>query len=208
MQSQGGDGASRGLVRRGVVLLCAVDFRERSSRALRHALRLLAAGAGSELHVVHVVPEHMARQLDPSDVTDALAELVIELVPHELRGVDLSLVWTHVRVGALLSSLAVAVDDLGADVLLVGAAPPIEGHEDEQAVARAIAPCSLFVAGGPLSMHSHPRERRPCPDCARMRVPGSERLFCAAHQPDVAPARSLARIVAPAVPGLEHARLH
>lgn len=137
---------------RPLVLLVGVDFRPAAAWALRHALGLLAADAASAVHVVHVVSEDRAHDLDGEDVRAALAQMVRDVARAPLSDAQLGRVCVHVGIGELVPELAVLSSALGADLVVVGRCPRTDGLRAERPLLAALGPAGLFVAGDGLAL--------------------------------------------------------
>lgn len=164
-------------------MVVGVDFRSRSLRALEHALAMLACGASTELHLLHVLDPATADAALRAAVPDALAELAHKIEP-DLTGIA----WAHVREGSVVLELRRLAFDVGADLIVVG-----DGDSGRGIDPQRYHPFSVLHAGEALELSTRPFHTARCRECiAARRI--AYRAFCARHARPGARARA---IVAP-----------
>jgi nucleotide-binding universal stress UspA family protein len=169
------------------VVLVGIDFSPQSSEILR-AAATVAGPAGSELHLVHVLPDefgssradrelHFATEFDRS--RQELDRFAIEV------GSSVKHVAGHLRVGAPDVALAQLAIDIGADLIVVGT----HGrrgldHLMLGSVAESLvrhAPCPVLT-WRPKSVPIWNQIAPPCTDClAVQRETNRAALWCARH---------------------------
>lgn len=144
-------------------IVVGVDFSEQGDLALE-AARVMAEDSGAVLHLVHAFPTPLilnpyATTL-PSDFAVGLREAAHERLEARAARIEGVKVETHLRSGTPADAVLAAVDELGADLLVVGThgrrgvRRVFQGSVAER-VAR-LAPCSVLTvrSGG------EPRSRR------------------------------------------------
>jgi nucleotide-binding universal stress UspA family protein len=170
-----------GAPRTRAVLVCGVDLRPRSARAIRHTLGMLRSGAAGEAHFVHVLPPSRA-------VETSLLEAIPRAVGGLVRDVEVPAAptWAHVRIGIPRFEIRRLAFDVGADLVVVG-----ERAEPDPDDAERHAPFSVLTAGESLVLDSRPFRAQRCTACTRAAaLPGSRAPFCPAHaRAGVAPHR-------------------
>jgi len=170
------------------VVLVGIDFSPQSSDVLR-AAAAIAAPAGSELHLVHVLPAEMlgasradrelqfATELDRS--RQELDRFALEV------GGSVKRLAGHLRVGAPDVEIAQLASDLGADLVVVGT----HGRRGLDrlllgSVAESLtrhAPCPVMT-WRPKSVPIWSQIAPPCTDClAVQRETNRATLWCERH---------------------------
>ncbi len=193
------------------VIVVGVDYSEVSRLALREALNLAAAHAGSQVHVVHV--ETVTPPLR-SGLTDEVLEVwpvdppliksrvdaalgrLHRVLTEEVKGFEqaqdgpartsIDRVVSHVRLNAPGREIAQLASDLEADLVVVGT-------HGRSAIARALlgsvahavvnlAPCPVLVVRS-KRVSAAPAIEPPCPRCLEARrQSGGHELWCDQHR--------------------------
>lgn len=170
------------------VVLAGIDFLALSKEVLAHAAEL-ALSAGSELHVVHVLPD--------SEVTAVQGERAIGVVnlaadahaKMENLAADLpdsvSRIFLHLSAGKADVEIAQLASDISADLIVVGTRAHsgfdrmIGGSVAETLLH--LAPCPVLVYR-PKSIPAWEQIIPPCPDCVEtQRATRRARLWCDRH---------------------------
>jgi len=182
-----GNGKSAGIA----VVLAGVDFSTLSIEAFAVA-QDVAAKAGGELHLVHVLPlpaadsfvaSRATRELRYAEMASEVQNRLQQLVAHAPAGIKrISL---HVRVGSADAEIAQLASDIGADLIVVGTqgltgiARMVLGSVSESLVRRA--PCPV-LAYRSKAAPAWPQIEPPCPDClATQRETQRRQLWCERH---------------------------
>jgi nucleotide-binding universal stress UspA family protein len=174
------------------IVLVGVDFSPLTEGVLRTAADLARNGAG-ELHIVHVAAHALSettatlsadRPLERASEADAdhvRLELLAKSVAQSIPRVVL-----HTRVGRADVEIAQLAQDIGADVLVVGAggASRLErlllGSVAESLVRNA--PCPV-LAYRPKTVPTWDRIQPPCRDCIAIQEASNRtRLWCDRHE--------------------------
>jgi nucleotide-binding universal stress UspA family protein len=164
------------------------DFTEASGFAFDQAARVARCIPGSDLHVVHVVPEGTGAG-DAQRLAGQLREYLEEKVK-VLGGLERQAVGVHVRAGRPARELAQLARDVSADLLVVGAS---KGPHLKQMVLGSVAerllraaPCPVFISGPMPETRAdayEPAIEPACPDCvAGRRKTGDGEWWCARHR--------------------------
>jgi nucleotide-binding universal stress UspA family protein len=170
------------------IVLVGIDFLALSKEVLAHAAAL-ALSAGSELHVVHVLPD-----MDVSAVQGERAIGVVNLaadaqVRLEALSADLpasvSRIFLHLSAGKPEVEIAQLASDIGADLIVVGTRGRsgldrlVNGSVAENLLHLAPCPVQVFR---PKSIPAWEQIAPPCPDCVEVqRATGREQLWCDRH---------------------------
>jgi nucleotide-binding universal stress UspA family protein len=170
------------------IVLVGIDFLALSKEVLAHAAEL-ALSAGSELHVVHVLPD-----MDVTAVQGERAIGVVNLaadaqVRLESLSADLpasvTRIFLHLSAGKPEVEIAQLASDIGADLIVVGTRGRtgldrlVNGSVAENLLH--LAPCPVQVYR-PKSIPEWEQIVPPCPDCVEVqRASGRERLWCDRH---------------------------
>jgi nucleotide-binding universal stress UspA family protein len=170
------------------IVLVGIDFLALSKEVLAHAAEL-ALSAGSELHVVHVLPD-----LDVSAVQGERAIGVVNLAADaqaklETLSADLpdsvTRIFLHLSAGKPEVEIAQLASDIGADLIVVGTRGRsgidrlVNGSVAENLLHLAPCPVQVFR---PKSIPAWEQIVPPCPDCVEMqRATHRERLWCERH---------------------------
>lgn len=187
MTINNGNGKSAGIA----VVLVGVDFSALSLEAFAVG-QDVAAKAGGELHLVHVLPLPAAdpfvasrgtRELRFAEMASDVQSRMQQLVARAPEGVQrISL---HVRVGSPDAEIAQLASDIGADLIVVGTqgltgiARLVLGSVSESLVRRA--PCPV-LAYRSKAAPAWPEIEPPCPDCLTMQRETQRRqLWCERH---------------------------
>jgi nucleotide-binding universal stress UspA family protein len=173
------------------VVLAGIDFSPLSSEVLRTAADLTKGGPG-ELHVVYVTARALSestailsadRPLELASEADA-AHARLERLAKE-AALSVPRVVLHVRVGRPDVEIAQLAQDIGADLLVIGAGSAgrlerlLLGSTAESLVRNA--PCPV-LAHRPMSAAPWEKIQPPCPDClAVQRSSRRARLWCDRH---------------------------
>jgi universal stress protein A len=175
-----------------VVVLVAVDFSPLAADAVRTAADL-ARNAQGELHLVHVTA-HPPSQSTASLSADRPLERASEADANHVRlevlakevGSSIPRIVLHTRVGRADLEIAQLAQDIGADLLVVGAggASRLErlllGSVAESLVRNA--PCPV-LAYRPKSVNTWEQIQLPCPDClAVQRATKRAHFWCDRHE--------------------------
>lgn len=173
------------------VVLVGIDFSDQTREVLGTAARI-AAPAGSELHLVHVMPlgpgetlgaSRADRELEFASQMDqarqGLDRLAME-IPNPIKRVA-----GHLRVGAPDVEIAQLASDLGADLIVVGT----HGHRGLDrlllgSVAESLvrnAPCQVLTWRH-KSTPAWSQIAPPCPDCVKVQKETARaKLWCERH---------------------------
>ena len=173
------------------VVLVGIDFSEHSGDVLRAAANL-AGPAGSELHLVHVLPLSPGETLGASRADRELAYATeLDRSRQELDrfamevGSSVKHLAGHLRVGAPDVEIAQLASDIGADLIVVG----INNRRGLErllvgSVAGSLvrnAPCPVLT-WRPKSIPAWNQIAPPCPDCVTVqRRTGRATLWCERH---------------------------
>jgi nucleotide-binding universal stress UspA family protein len=170
------------------VLVLGLNLADQDSSgyAFDEAMRIGSRISGSQMHIVHVVPQ--ATSGDSARETAGLLRLYVssKYASLGLRGPHQ--VGLHVRAGDAGREIAQLAADVGADMVVVGThrAPHLKalfvGSTAERVMASAA--CPVFVAGPrPRPEPSHVIViEPPCPDCVQQRAATDGRSWwCARH---------------------------
>jgi nucleotide-binding universal stress UspA family protein len=171
------------------VVVAALAFDETGEAALREAAQV--AGAGCELHVVHIVREgaHATTKGEMGSLNKHLDDATAKLREFLAAKGTSQRVVCHVRVGDFARSILQVAVDVNADLLIVGT------HQRKGvaklwlgSVAKEVlehAHCPVLVAlpkdytGKTVSDSIQP----PCPDCVTIRQQTKgETFWCERHQ--------------------------
>jgi len=160
------------------IIVVGTDFSEHAEHALDRALEKAAARPGSEVHVVHVAPEHRfgvtakAGVLGPEATVDAVDRFVLERMERVRARVDttpIARVVAHYRHGSPAEGIARLAGDVGADLVVIGSraadiANPVLGPNGER-ISRLVR-CPILVVAAPPGedVHSTPSSRAPPSD--------------------------------------------
>jgi nucleotide-binding universal stress UspA family protein len=170
------------------IVLVGIDFLALSKEVLAHAAEL-ALSAGSELHVVHVLPD-----MDVTAVQGERAIGVVNLAADararlEKLATDLpdtvTRIFLHLSAGKPEVEIAQLASDIGADLIVVGT----RGRSGlERFVSGSVAENLLHLAPCPVQVYrpkSIPASEQiepPCPDCVEtQRATGRARFWCDRH---------------------------
>jgi nucleotide-binding universal stress UspA family protein len=175
-----------------VVVLVAIDFSPLAEEVLETAANL-ARNARGELHLVHVTAEAPSRStailsadrpLERASEADA-DHVRLERLAKQV-GASIPRIVLHTRIGRADLEIAQLAQDIGADLLVVGAggASRLErlllGSVAESLVRNA--PCPV-LAYRPKSVAAWERIQPACPDCiAIQRATQRARLWCDRHE--------------------------
>ena len=137
-------------------IVAAVDFSDVTPCVLERAAKEVKLRPGATLHLIHVVPAPVAPAgaFMPHlaiDMTQALEETREELLRvARAAGLGTLSVVGHVRIGAALQEIAALADEVGADLIVVGASSKglamraLLGSTAYSLVRQA--PCSVLIA--------------------------------------------------------------
>jgi nucleotide-binding universal stress UspA family protein len=170
------------------VVLVGIDFSEHSNDVLRAAVGV-AAPAGSELHLVHVLPSEMLgtsradRDLRFATELDR-ARQELDRLAMGVQG-SIKRVAGHVRAGAPDVEIAQVASDIGADLIVVGTHTR---HGLDRIALGSVAsslvrnaPCPVMT-WRPKSIPVWNQIAPPCTDClAVQRQTGRAALWCERH---------------------------
>jgi universal stress protein A len=170
------------------VILVGIDFLALSKEVLSYAAEL-AVSAGSELHVVHVLPDR-----DVAAVQGERAMGVVNLAEeahHKLANLAADLpamvarMFLHLAAGHVDVEIAQLGSDIGADLIIVGtrARSGLDRLLESSVAANLLrlAPCPVLVYR-PKSIPAWEQIVPPCPDCLEVqRTSGRARLWCDRH---------------------------
>ena len=173
------------------VILVGLDFSDSSSEVLRTATAL-ARTAGSELHLVHILPEPATDMLGISRADRGLGAVerlektreVLDELASEIVG-SVKRVVGHIRVGKPDLEIAQLASDLRADLIVVGT----HGYRGLDrlllgSVAESLvrhAPCPVLTYR-PKVTPIWEQIAPPCPDCVRTQEETHRaKLWCERH---------------------------
>lgn len=172
------------------VVVAALAFDETGEAALREAASV-AAGEGTELHVVHVITEgaHVTTKGEMGDLTSHLDAATAELRKFLADKGTAQRVICHVRVGEAARAILQAAVDVSADLVIVGThkrkgvTKLLLGSVAKEVVDHAHCPVLIAVpkdySGKTISESIQP----PCPDCMAIRKQThGETFWCERHQ--------------------------
>jgi nucleotide-binding universal stress UspA family protein len=169
------------------VVVAAVDRSEASEAVVVTSPRLANALGATELHFVHVIgpTNPQLRELGPPVIERDDARLFLEAVVNRAApSFDGSIV-PHVRIGPVRSEILRVVNDLEADLLVVGSHPKAMLEKlFTGSVSRSLmrtAPCPVYVAR-PKLYPTAPAIEPPCPGCVEVqRASNGAVQLCAQH---------------------------
>lgn len=170
------------------IVLVGIDFQALSQEVLAYGAER-AVAQGSELHVVHVLPDDHVSAVQAEraigvvslaeDARVRLEKLATDLPP------EVSRIFLHLAAGAADVEIAQLASDISADIIIVGT----HGRTGidrliSPSVAEnllRIAPCPVLVFR-PKSVAPWEQIVPPCPDCLQVqRATNRQRLWCDRH---------------------------
>lgn len=170
------------------IVLVGIDFLALSHEVLTYAAER-AVSEGSELHVVHVLPDtHVsAVQAERAIGVVTLAEdarVRLEKLASDLPA-EVTRIFLHLAAGSAEVEIAQLASDIGADIIVVGThgrtgldrllAPSVAEN------LLRISPCPVLVFR-PKSVAPLEQIVPPCPDCLDVqRTTNRQRLWCDRH---------------------------
>ena len=170
------------------IVLVGIDFLALSQEVLTHAAER-AVSAGSELHVVHVLPDSQVSAVQAEraigvvtlaeDARARLEKLATDLSPEVTR------IFLHLAAGSADVEIAQLASDISADVIVVGThgrtgLDRLVSPSVAENLLR-IAPCPVLVFR-PKSIAPWEQIVPPCPDCLEVqRTTSRHRLWCDRH---------------------------
>lgn len=174
------------------VIVVAIDASDHAGQVVTAATQHARALAGSQLHLVHVVPEAsvVPEATMGSAVTERLeaARLLVERLAEHAKGHFTGVVSGHVAVGIPWREIVQAATNLEADLLVVGTHDykglkrMLLGSVAEH-VAKAASCPVLIVRPKQHEAARVPEIEPPCPDCVRtQRDSQGQTLWCDRHR--------------------------
>ncbi|HEX2678077.1 MAG TPA: universal stress protein [Polyangiales bacterium] len=173
------------------ILLVALAFDETGESALMEGGRLCEASPGSELHVVHVLPES-------ASVNELLAiDVRLSGAPDEIRR-RVELMWAthrcsvvaHVHHGRAATDILQTAADLHADLIIVGTHRRaglerlVVGSVAQQVIQHAPCPVLVAVPRTDANARESNEVEAACPDCLAARASDGARAnyWCERHE--------------------------
>jgi nucleotide-binding universal stress UspA family protein len=170
------------------IVLVGIDFQVLSKEVLAHGAQY-AASAGSELHVVHVLPMDDVRAVQGERAIGivnlaANARARLEQLASELPS-SVERIFLHLAAGKAEIEIAQLASDIGAGLIVVGT----HGRTGlDRLVSGSVAasllrlaPCPVFVYRSP-AVPAAEQILPPCPDCLEVqRTSNRARLWCDRH---------------------------
>ncbi|WP_299567547.1 universal stress protein [uncultured Sulfitobacter sp.] len=159
-------------------IMLATDFSERSDRALRRAV-LLARQHEARIELVHVVDDDRPRSIVKHETTAAYA--LLKEMARSLKNVEGVSCCSQVLQADPFAGIAKAVDDTGADLLVIGPhrrqilQDAFVGTTAERAIRVATCPI-LMVNGTPAEPYRNVLLTTDLTDSARISLQHFERL--------------------------------
>ena len=172
------------------VVVAALAFDETGDAALNEAVRV-GAGAGCELHLLHVVHEgpHATTKAELRSVEKHLNEATDELRRKLDRHTIQQPVICHVRFGDVTHSILQMAVDLTADMLIVGShrrkavTQLLLGSVARDVVDKAHCPVLVALPKDYSGLITSESVAPPCPDCLSVRKQTNHETFwCKRHQ--------------------------
>jgi nucleotide-binding universal stress UspA family protein len=169
------------------VVVAAVDRSEASEPVLEMSPRLANALDATELHFVHVIgpTNPQLRELGPPVIERDDARVFLETVSRRAGRVFDGSIVPHVRIGHVRAEVLKVVNELEADLLIVGSHPKAMLEKlFTGSVSRSLvrtAPCPVFIARA-KAYPVAPAIEPPCPACVEVQRESHGAVqLCAQH---------------------------